>query len=247
MSTHLLADRAEFLRLEDAVHEQRLKVAHDRIRNAVLGCSIDEEFDGVLVVEQHRRIRVLARRPASLEQFARVEEALLVAFEAGRVPGQVDEERFEHSPGIRAGRQLSRQTTPFVQFRGDPRRQQRGDVGLVAIEEVTSVSDRCARADRAVDRGLQRARLLGPVNRRGRRGLRRDLGGLRRHAVRSRRPGLSCTMRPAFISRARIWVMVERGRPKAATMSGVVQPGWPATKSTIAWRVETLHVAQSHY
>jgi hypothetical protein len=65
----------------------------------------DEKLDRIFVVEDHLRfeVRPALRFLAELDEALGIEERVCVAFEAARIPGEVDEEPIQDVLGVGAG------------------------------------------------------------------------------------------------------------------------------------------------
>ncbi len=128
--------------------EDRVAVEADIVGGA------DQKLDRILMVEDHLRFEMRAPRGflSEFDEALGVEKRVGVAFEATRIPGEVDQEPAQDLPGIGAGRLL-----------GDPRPadgrqtstlslgQVEGDVRAIAVEEAAIITDGLAGLRRLAD------------------------------------------------------------------------------------------------
>ncbi|KAG1436276.1 hypothetical protein G6F55_014236 [Rhizopus delemar] len=122
----------------------RVEIADDGGREAVHGHRVDHELDGGLVVEQHDRVQISARR-AALEEFLRGQQRIPIAFQPRRRPRQIQQQRFQHAARVSAGRLLALHAAFVGQGLGQSRRQQGALVRDVVVHEAALIAHRCAR------------------------------------------------------------------------------------------------------
>jgi hypothetical protein len=122
--------------------EDRIPVEADLVGGA------DEKLDRVFVVEDHLRfeMRPSLRFLVEFDEALGVEKGVGVAFEAARIPGEVDEEPVQNLLGLGAGRLFSDLRAPDG---GEVRPVAFGEIGAgvraVCVEEGAVVAEGLAR------------------------------------------------------------------------------------------------------
>ncbi len=136
------ADAAESARRvgvrEQVVCEQRVEIEDGVAVEADLLCGADREFDRVLVVEDHLRLKALLpfRLLAKIDEALGVKQRVGVPLKAARIPGQVDQQPVQYLLRVGAGRlRCDRRRADLAQVRALRRRQIEGFIGAVRIEE----------------------------------------------------------------------------------------------------------------
>ncbi len=140
---------------EEVVRQDAVQVEHRVPVEADLVGILGEELDGVLVIEDHLRLGLVTplRLLAERDQALRVEQGVGVAFEAARVPGQIDQQPVQD--GARVGacglHRISRAPGHGRQTGALLGTQVEMLVGAVAFEELAVVAHWLPRGLRALD------------------------------------------------------------------------------------------------